>query len=359
MAPLDSNFYLNMSHLPHANARDHALSSWLETLTTVHGLLLDTLTPASGDASFRRYFRVQGAKCSFVVMDAAPPQENVKPFIDITQRLAQKGLNVPKIVAQNIDAGFLLLSDLGPTTYYAQIQSGLDETALNAIYSDAIDALVTLQKADHQGLGRLDALRLKRELTLFTDWYIKVHCNQTLTDTEAKQLDATFDLLSEAGAQQATVLVHRDFHSPNLMLSEQPQFGANPGVLDYQDALEGPIAYDIASLVFDARTTWEEPQQLDWAIRYWERARQHNLPIPSDFADFHKDYEWIGLQRNLRILGVFARLNHRDHKPSYLAHIPRVLAYIRQVTQRYGAFAPLNRILNRLEGIEVKARYTF
>jgi len=348
-----------MSHLSPANARNQALLSWLESLATPHGLVLETLTQASGDASFRRYFRLRGKNCSYVVMDAAPPQEDVKPFIDVTLRLAQTGLNVPKIVAQNIDAGFLLLSDLGPTTYYARIQAGIDDPTLNVMYREAIDALVTLQKANHQGLARLDAPRLKEELTLFTDWYVKVHCNQTLTDIEEKKLDAIFDLLAQAGAKQATVLVHRDFHSPNLMLCEQPEYGANPGVLDYQDALEGPIAYDIASLVFDARTTWEEPQQLDWAIRYWEKARQNNLPVPSDFADFHKDYEWVGLQRNLRILGVFARLNHRDHKSSYVAHMPRVLAYIRQVTQRYGVFASLNRILNRLEGIEVKARYTF
>lgn len=359
MAPLDSNFLIKMSHLPNVNARDQALLSWLHTQVTPHSLRLDTLNPASGDASFRRYFRIQGKDCSYVVMDAATPQENVKPFIDITHRLAHTGLNVPKIIAQNVDAGFLLLSDLGPTTYYARIQAGIDEATLNLIYRDAIDALVTLQKADHQGLARLDAPRLQEELTLFTDWYVKVHCNQTLTDNETKQLRTIFELLAQAGAEQSTVLVHRDFHSPNLMLCEQPEYGANPGVLDYQDALEGPIAYDLASLVFDARTTWEEPQQLDWAIRYWEKARHHNLPIPSDFADFHKDYEWIGLQRNLRILGVFARLNHRDHKPGYLAHMPRVLAYIRQVTQRYGVFAPLNRILNRFEGIETKARYTF
>jgi hypothetical protein len=344
---------------PNHTERDQALLSWLKTLILPFGLILDTLTPASGDASFRRYYRLQGHDGSFVVMDAPPPQENVTPFIDITNRLEKTGLNVPKIVAQQVEYGFLLLTDLGPTTYYARIQAGLDDATLNRIYRDAVDALVTLQAANFLGLARLDAPRLRDELNLFTDWYITVHCNHTLTDTESKQLDTLFDLLAQAGAKQQTVLVHRDFHSPNLMLREQPEWGTNPGVLDYQDALEGPISYDIASLVFDARTTWEEPQQLDWAIRYWEKARQHNLPVPIDFADFHQDYEWMGLQRNLRILGVFARLNHRDNKPSYLTHMPRVLTYIRQVTQRYGAFAPLNRLLNRLEGIQTKAGYTF
>jgi len=359
LALFDPSSHTNMPTFPHDTERDQALLNWLQTLVLPFGLLLNTLTPASGDASFRRYFRVQGHACTYVVMDAPPPKENVEPFIDITNRLGKTGLNIPRIVAQQIKDGFLLLTDLGPTTYYSRIQAGLDGETLDLIYRDAIDALVKLQAADYQGLARLDAPRLRDELNLFTEWYVNIHCNQTLTDTELKQCDAIFDLLAQAGAAQETVLVHRDFHSPNLMLCEQPEWGANPGVLDYQDALEGPIAYDIASLVFDARTTWEEPQQLDWAIRYWEKARQQNLPVPSDFSDFHQNYEWVGLQRNLRILGVFARLNHRDHKPSYLAHMPRVMTYIRQVTQRYGVFAPLNRLLNRLEGIQIKAGYTF
>lgn len=348
-----------MTQLSHNNPRDQALNQWLTTLEKPFALALDTLAPASGDASFRRYFRIQAANCSYVVMDAAPPQENVGPFIDVTHRLKETGLNVPTIIAQQVELGFLLLSDLGPTTYYARIQEGIDEAQRDKMYRDALAALVTLQTANYQGLAKLDAERLRQELNLFTQWYVEIHYGQTLTDSENTQLNAIFELLSQAGGAQARVLVHRDFHSPNLMFCDQPQWGSNPGVLDYQDAIEGPIAYDIASLVFDARTTWEEPQQLDWSIRYWEKARAQNLPVPHDFATFHKDYEWIGLQRNLRILGVFARLNHRDHKSSYLAHMPRVLGYIHQVTRRYGVFAPLNRLLNRLEGIQAQSRYTF
>ena len=168
-----------------------------------------------------------------------------------------------------------------------------------------------------------------------------------------------FEDLARAMAAEARVLVHRDLHSPNLMVCTDPAIGPNPGVIDFQDALEGPISYDIASLVLDARTTWDEPQQLDWAIRYWEKARAARLPVPDDFAQFHRQYEWTSLQRNLRILGVFARLNLRDDKPGYLAHIPRVLQYVRQVAGRYNHFAPITKLLDRLEGVEVQTRLTF
>lgn len=352
-----------MSDTQATPSRDHALRDWLNSLAPSLGLALDSLAPASSDASFRRYFRIQGHEnaheVSYVVMDAAPPQENVAPFVDMTHRLAQTGLNVPRIIAQQTELGFLLLSDLGPTTYYTRIQEGLDAPTLDRLYRDALDALVTLQTANVAGLARLDGRRLREELEVFTHWYVQVHCGQTLTDQETQRLEVIFEALARHADQQARVLVHRDFHSPNLMLCDQPQWGPNPGVLDYQDALEGPIAYDIASLVFDARTTWTETQQLDWAIRYWEKARAAGLPVDADFAVFHQQYEWIGLQRNLRILGVFARLNHRDHKPHYLAHIPRVLGYIRQVTQRYIALGPLNQLLNRLEGIDTRVGYTF
>jgi len=235
----------------------------------------------------------------------------------------------------------------------------LPDSELQALYRDALGALVTLQTANHAGLPLYDAKRLKIELGLFVEWYVAVHCKVTLEAAVLQQLDQVFDLLVEHNAAQPIVLVHRDFHSPNLMLSERPEHGANPGVLDFQDAVAGPITYDLASLVVDARTTWEEPQQIDWAIRYWELARKQGLPVPADFADFHRDYEWMGLQRNLRIFGVFARLNHRDGKAAYLAHMPRVNQYVRQVAARYIAFKPLLRVLDQLDQIQTKVGYTF
>lgn len=336
-----------------------ALLAWLDTRPSSLGLDLGTLLPASSDASFRRYFRIAAAQGTLIVMDAPPPQENCAAFVDVAHRLCAVDLNVPKVLAQDLAQGFLLLTDLGPTTYYNSIQAGLDALTLQKIYREALAALVQMQSADATGLAIYDTARLKDELGLFVQWYVTIHCKMTLTPTALEGLNQVFNLLASHNASQPRVLVHRDFHSPNLMLCTETEHGPNPGILDFQDALSGPITYDLASLVMDARTTWEEPQQLDWAIRYWELARKNGLPVPADFADFHKDYEWMGLQRNLRILGVFARLNHRDGKASYLAHIPRVNQYVRQVAGRYLAFKPLLHVLDELDQVQTKVGYTF
>lgn len=336
-----------------------SLLEWLGTCSPSLGLDSTSLAPASSDASFRRYFRIEAAQGTHVVMDAPPPKEDCRPFVDVAHRLAAVGLNVPTILAQDLAQGFLLLTDLGPTTYYDSIQAGLTDASLQAMYRDALAALVQMQAADATGLPIYDTVRLKDELGLFIEWYVSVHCKVSLAPAALEGLNQVFDLLVTRNAAQPRVLVHRDFHSPNLMRCERPEHGANPGILDFQDAVSGPITYDLASLVMDARTTWEEPQQLDWAIRYWELARKNGLPVPADFADFHQDYEWMGLQRNLRILGVFARLNHRDGKAAYLAHIPRVNQYVRQVAGRYIAFKPLLRILDELDQVQTKVGYTF
>ena len=342
-----------------SDSRIVRLTAWIHTCPSDLALDVASLAPASSDASFRRYFRISAAQGTLVVMDAPPPQEDCRPFVDVAHRLAAVGLNVPGILAQDLTQGFLLLSDLGPKTYYDCIQAGLDDATLQKIYREALAALVQMQAADTTGLAVYDATRLKEELGLFIEWYVSLHCKVTLSPEALKGLDQVFDLLVKRNAAQPRVLVHRDFHSPNLMRCERPEQGANPGILDFQDAVSGPITYDLASLVMDARTTWEEPQQLDWAIRYWELARKKGLPVPADFADFHQDYEWMGLQRNLRILGVFARLNHRDGKSGYLAHIPRVNQYVRQVARRYLAFKPLLRVLDELDQVQTKVGYTF
>ena len=335
------------------------LNQWLASLPAELSLRASEMVPASSDASFRRYFRLPSGKTTTIVMDAPPPQEDCRPFVDVDARLAAIGLNVPRILASDLEHGLLLLSDLGPTTYYDRIVQGIDDVTLQRLYRDAVAALVTLQQANHQGLAVYDAVRLKSELGLFSEWFATVHCKSPPDAAATAALDNVFDLLVTHNAQQPRVLVHRDFHSPNLMVCEEPGHGPNPGVIDFQDALSGPITYDLASLVMDARTTWEEPQQLDWAIRYWEGARSAGLPVDSDFANFHRDYEWMGLQRNLRILGVFARLNHRDGKSAYLAHMPRVSGYVRQVAGRYSAFRPLLRVMDQLEKIQRGVGYTF
>jgi len=335
------------------------IRGWLGSLPPSLDLAVDTLRPASSDASFRRYFRLDAGKRTLIVMDAPPAHEDCRPFLHVGQLLADAGLNVPLVLEKNLDLGLLLLTDLGEHTYYQRIKDGVTDSQLQAMYRDAIAALVRLQQASTAGLGVFDPARLADELKVFPEWYVGKHHGVTLDDQTANALDKIFEQLSASNSGQAQVLVHRDYHSPNLMVCDQPQYGPNPGVIDFQDALAGPITYDLASLVTDARTTWEEPQQLDWAIRYWEMARAAGLPVDSDFAEFHRAYEWMGLQRNLRILGVFARLNHRDGKAHYLAHIPRMNGYVRQVAQRYGVFKPLLRLLDKLDNRETTVGYTF
>ncbi|MFA7475450.1 MAG: phosphotransferase, partial [Castellaniella sp.] len=222
----------------------------------------------------------------------------------------------------------------------------------------ALRALVALQRCPADGLSPYDEARLLEELAVFPHWFLRTHLGHTPDDTAEAALANIFDLLARRAAAQPRVLVHRDFHSPNLMLGADTPDSA-PGIIDFQDALSGPISYDIASLAMDARTTWDEARQLDWAIRYWEYARAAGLPVPEDFASFHVDYEWMGLQRNLRILGVFARLSHRDGKHHYLDHIPRVLTYVRQVAGRYAVFHPLLRLLDQAGRVPRADGYSF
>lgn len=348
---------LNTNNTP--EPRDQALMAWLQSQASQHGLDLDCISPASSDASFRRYFRLGTPNGTVIAMDAPPARENSQPFVDVTHLLQQTGLNVPHILAQDLSQGFLLLTDLGEQTYYQAVQQGLNDARLQSLYRDAIAALVQMQSASATHLPRYDQPRLLDELSLFSDWYVETHRQASLDDSEKETLARTFQMLTEHNAKAATVFVHRDFHSPNLIVHTGPDTHKNPGIIDYQDAVAGPITYDIASLVMDARTTWEEPQQLDWAIRYWQAAREAGLPVDDDFARFHVAYEWMGLQRNLRVLGVFARLSHRDGKHHYLDHMPRVSQYIRQVARRYDVFHPLLRILDRVENVQSVSGYTF
>jgi len=334
--------------------RQVLLAQWLAPLADVHGFDPATLAPVSDDASFRRYFRVRGVDAmqgDLIVMDAPPSHEDCRPFVHVAGLLREAGVNVPAILAQDVTQGFLLLSDLGARNYAQAIRQGLDDVHLQTLYRQAIGTLVKMQQARTDGLPTCDQNRLLQELAVFPEWYVKRYYGIVLADEDAAQLAQCFEHLVQDNLCQPQVLVHRDFHSPNLMLCTEASHGANPGVIDFQDALIGPITYDLASLVTDARITWEEAQQLDWAIRYWESARSAGLPVAGDFADFHRAYEWMGLQRNLRILGVFVRLCLRDGKPGYLAHIPRVLGYVRQVTTRYRQFHFLTRLLDRLQAL--------
>lgn len=345
---------------PTPDSRLDALRRWLDRHSDRLGLVQDSLAPVSGDASFRRYFRLRAAGGTLIAMDAPPPHEDCAPFVRIAGLLARGGLRVPEILAQDLEQGFLLLSDLGDRTFYEALRDGLDrdEAALQRHYRGALRALVALQRCPADGLPPYDEARLLEELAVFPQWYLRTHLGHAPDAGAEAALADIFGLLARRAAAQPRVLVHRDYHSPNLMLGPDGPDPA-PGVIDFQDALNGPISYDIASLAMDARTTWDEARQLDWAIRYWEYARAAGLPVPDDFAHFHVDYEWMGLQRNLRILGVFARLSHRDGKHHYLDHMPRVRAYVRQVAGRYAVFRPLLRLLDQAERLPQADGYSF
>jgi aminoglycoside/choline kinase family phosphotransferase len=327
-------------------------SQWLATLAAPI-LRVDTLRPASADASFRRYFRVDGADgASYILMDAPPPQEDVRPFVHVAELFGKTGVSVPQVLAQDAERGFLLLTDLGSTTYLHQLNT---DTA-HKLYLDAIDALVLLQaQSQPDVLPEYDRALLLRELQLFPDWYIAKHRGMTLDDKQQAALQKVFDTLLANNLAQPQVYVHRDYHSRNLMVLG----GGNPGILDFQDAVYGPITYDLVSLLRDAYIQWDEELVLDWAIRYWEGARRAGLPVANDIDSFYRDFEFMGLQRHLKVLGIFARLYHRDGKAAYLDDMPLVMEYTRKTAGRYRELAPLIPILDVLENTSSGVGYTF
>jgi len=333
--------------------RLQALQGWaarqLETIS------LD-IAPASADASFRRYFRVTAKGRDYIVMDAPPAHEDCRPFIAVARLFGDAGVHVPQVLAQDLDRGFLLLTDLGNTTYL----TALNDAALNPgvareLYLASNDALIRIQQASRPGvLPEYDRALLTRELMLFPEWYVAKHLGVTMTDDRRAILETVFGRLLANSLAQPQVYVHRDWHSRNLMVSDP-----NPGILDFQDAVYGPITYDIASIYRDAYIQWDEAQQLDWVIRYWEKARSARLPVPEDFGAFWRDFEWMGAQRHIKVLGIFARLYHRDGKDGYLKDMPRVMRYLRRVCERYDELKPLLFLLDGLQDKQPQVGYTF
>ena len=312
-----------------------------------------SIAPASDDASFRRYFRIQRgeAQPSLVAMDAPPDKENCGPFVHVAHLLAEAGVHVPKIHAQDLEQGFLLLSDLGNTTYL----DALDEHNAGRLYEDALDALLRIQQASRPGLlPDYDRALLEKELRLFPDWYIARQLQRELGAGQLQTLEKAFSTILGNNLGQARVFVHRDYHSRNLMVCEPC-----PGILDFQDAVYGPITYDLVSLLRDAYIAWDEERVIDWAIRYWERARAGGLPVADDFGDFYRDFEWMGVQRQLKVLGIFARLSFRDGKDGYLKDQALVMSYLRRTCERYRELASLGRLLEELEPQEKRVGYTF
>lgn len=329
--------------------RQQLIQSWLNTLFPQ---LSPVLTPASADASFRRYFRATlNNGDHYIVMDAPPQHEDCLPFIKVAALFTSAGINVPRVLHQDLVQGFLLLTDLGDATYL----SALNLDNAHALYMDAVNALIQIQLASQVDvLPVYDRDMLARELQLFPDWYVTQHLGTTLTDTQNQQLQQVFYALLDNNTAQPQVYVHRDYHSRNLMVSTP-----NPGVLDFQDAVYGPITYDLVSLFKDAYITWDEEVVLDWVIRYWEQARKAGLPVATDFGEFYRDFEWMGLQRHLKVLGIFARLAHRDGKDSYLENLPVVLNYVRRTAGRYREFGPLVKLLDTLHEVKTDVKFSF
>jgi aminoglycoside/choline kinase family phosphotransferase len=328
--------------------RQQLLNDWLKSHYPDQPF---SLAPASADASFRRYFRATFAERTLVVMDAPTQHEDCRPFIRIAQLFAEAGVHVPQIIAQDLQQGFLLLSDLGNTTYL-QV---LNADNARELYGDACNALIKIQLASQENVLPLyDEAMLLREMRLFPEWYIGKHLQATLSEKQAVTLETAFRRIVQNNLAQPRVYVHRDYHSRNLMVSSP-----NPGILDFQDAVYGPITYDLASLFKDAYISWPEADVLDWLIRYWENARNAGLPVHEDFGEFYRDYEWMGVQRHLKVLGIFARLSHRDGKDGYLQDLPLVMHYLRRACERYIDLKPLLRLLDELEVNKPAVGYTF
>ncbi|HEY0820395.1 MAG TPA: phosphotransferase [Rhizobacter sp.] len=334
------------------DARRERFTRWIDAATQRHGFDVTSLRAASADASFRRYFRVDGEGRSFIVMDAPPPQEDVRPFVAIAAMLEAAGLNAPRILEQDAEQGFLLLSDLGSQLYLQVLQDAQsrgDVAAASSLMRDAIAALVQWQsRADASVLPAYDDALLRRELQLFPDWCVAREYGVTWTAEQQSRWAKVCDLLVASALAQPTVAVHRDYMPRNLMIC--PPEAGNPGILDFQDAVRGPISYDVASLLRDAFISWEEEQEIDWAVRYWQAARKASLPVPDDFGDFWRQLEWMGLQRHLKVLGIFCRLKHRDGKPKYSEDLPRFFAYAHKVAVRYNGLGALAHLIEPLMG---------
>ena len=331
--------------------------TWLSQVGPAHLLHTATLRLASADASFRRYFRIDSDTGSRIIMDAPPQHENCQPFVKVARLMAEAGLLAPEVLAWDEASGFMLLTDLGGETMM-QVIDAQNASANLPLYQQAVDALIRWQLASQPDvLPPYNEALLRRELELFPEWYLGRHKGLALTSDLRQTLDHAFGQIIASNLAQPSVFVHRDFMPRNLM---KPQEAGGPlGVLDFQDAVYGPITYDIASLMRDAFLSWDEAFCLDVTVRYWQQARKAGLPVGDDFGEFYRAVEWMGLQRHLKVAGIFARLTLRDGKPQYLADTPRFINYIRATCGRYRELQPLLRMVEKVEGIEAVGGYAF
>ena len=343
-------------------SRQQAFVQWLQQLAPHQGLRPDSVRVASADASFRRYFRIDSAHGTRILMDAPPAKENSRPFVQIAGLMQEAGLLAPRVLDWNESQGFMLLDDLGTAT----MMDAIDPTQPQAnlpLYQRATEALLSWQQASRPGvLPPYDQALLARELALFPDWYLTQHKGLQLSAAQNEVLNTTFATIVQRNLAAPQVYVHRDFMPRNLMMPHDPQ-EKRLGVLDFQDAVYGPVTYDIASLMRDAFLSWDEEFVLDVTIRYWEKARKLGLldhdGWADDFGEFWRAVEWMGLQRHLKVAGIFARLTLRDGKPKYLADAPRFIHYIRATASRYRELQPLLRLIDEVEGSTPASGYAF
>jgi N-acetylmuramate 1-kinase len=357
------------------DSRLEQLTAWLHRHADRHGLDLATLAPASADASFRRYFRVAGraaadgapvlaqvsaqvpaaaagdaAHATLIAVDAPPP-EKCREFVQVAGLLEAAGVHVPRVLEVDYESGFMLVTDLGNQPYIR----ALNESNARTLMRDALDALIRWQLSSRDGvLPPFDEAFLRREMELMPEWFITRHLGREVDSATRGTLDRTFALLVASARAQPQVFMLRDFMPRNLMVASP-----NPGVLDFQDAVYGPITYDVASLLRDAFISWDEEFELDCFVYYWERAKKAGLPVDADFGEFYRQLEWMGLQRHIKVLGLFCRINYRDSKPHYLQDLPRFIGYARKVAGRYQPLAPFGRLLDDLEGHAADVGYTF
>ncbi|MEM5382022.1 phosphotransferase [Paraburkholderia phymatum] len=361
--PPASSAFSAASAAPRADHRLDLLSAWLRTHADRYGLDLATLSPASADASFRRYFRLAGsgadvgandaARATVIAVDAPPP-EKCREFVQIAGLLADAGVHVPRVLEVDFDAGFMLVTDLGTRSYLGALNEGSPGDA-KKLMREALDALIRWQLSSREDvLPPFDEAFLRREMELMPEWFIGRHLGREVDDNTRSVLDRTFALLIASARAQPQVFMLRDFMPRNLMIASP-----NPGVLDFQDAVYGPISYDVASLLRDAFISWDEEFELDCFAYYWERAKKAGLPVDADFGEFYRQIEWMGLQRHIKVLGLFCRINYRDSKPHYMADLPRFIGYARKVAERYRPLAPFAKLLDDLEGRAVDVGYTF
>jgi len=357
-----------------SDSRLELLTAWLHSHAERHGLDLATLAPASADASFRRYFRLgrraDGLNGSAIAADPgaashttssataatliavdAPPPEKCREFVQVAELLQAAGVHVPRVLEVDFEAGFMLVTDLGNEPYI----HALNQDNARPLMREALDALIRWQLSSREDvLPPFDEAFLRREMELMPEWFITRHLGREVDAATRGVLDRTFALLVASARAQPQVFMLRDFMPRNLMVASP-----NPGVLDFQDAVYGPITYDVASLLRDAFISWDEEFELDCFVYYWERAKKAGLPVDADFGAFYRQLEWMGLQRHIKVLGLFCRIYYRDGKPHYLQDLPRFIGYGRKVAARYQPLAPFAKLLDDLEGRAIEVGYTF